>query len=233
MEQVAEALWVVDGQTVSFHGFPYPTRSVVVRFGNGDLWVWSPIALTPDLLQQVNAVGIVRYLVSPNKLHHLYLQDWKAAYPEAQLWGPRSTVRKRPDLNFRGILDDTPPPEWTPDIDQAWFRGSFAMDEIAFCHRPSATTIIADLMQRFSDEFLQTEWGRWRWLARLRQSETRQATGDHVQPVRVSTAGKSCCSCRRCRSCSAIRVRLTDQSGKLVSCCITAPSLPLDSLNAS
>ena len=167
IEHVDTDLWTADGKCVSFYGFPYPTRSAIVRLRNGDLWVWSPIELTPDLQQSVDALGPVRHLISPNKLHHLYLQDWKAAYPEARLWGPQSTVRKRPDLHFHGILGDKPPADWLGDFDQAWFRGSFAMDEIVFCHRPSATAIVADLIQTFSPEFLRKKWGRWSFLARL------------------------------------------------------------------
>jgi uncharacterized protein DUF4336 len=167
IEQVTDALWVVHGKSVSFHGAPYPTRSVIVRLSNGDLWIWSPVELPAELRRRVDVIGPVRHLVSPNKLHHLFLQDWSAAYPEARLWGPRSTVRKRPDLKFHGVLDEAPPPDWSADIDQAWFRGSFAMDEITFYHRPSATAIVADLIQRFSPQFLKTQWGRWAFVARL------------------------------------------------------------------
>src|SRR4051812_19272404 len=88
LEQVHEALWVAEGDIVSFFGLSYPTRSVIARFENGDLWLWSPVKLTADLRAQVDRLGPVRHLVSPNKLHHLYLQEWKAAYPEALLWGP-------------------------------------------------------------------------------------------------------------------------------------------------
>jgi hypothetical protein len=41
------------------------------------------------------------------------------------------------------------------------------MDEIVFLHRPSATAIVADLIQTFSDAFLRKHWGRYRFLARL------------------------------------------------------------------
>lgn len=116
---------------------------------------------------EVDRLGPVRHLVSPNKLHHLFLPEWKDAYPGAQLWGPRSTIKKRPDLNFRAGLQDNPPSEWLPDIDQAWFRGSFAMDEVVFLHRPSATAIVADLIQTFSDAFLRKHWGWYSFLARL------------------------------------------------------------------
>jgi Domain of unknown function (DUF4336) len=167
LEQVHEALWVAEGGIVSFFGIPYPTRSVISRLENGDLWVWSPVKPTADLRTEVDRLGPVRHLVSPNKLHHLHLQEWKAAYPEATLWGPQATIKKRSGLSFREALKDSPPLEWLPDIDQAWFRGSFAMDEIVFLHRPSATAIIADLIQTFSDHFLREHWGLWRFLARL------------------------------------------------------------------
>jgi hypothetical protein len=167
LEHVHETLWIAEGEPVSFMGVPYPTRSVIARLENGGLWVWSPVKLTSDLRNDVDRLGAVRHLVSPNKLHHLHLQAWKAAYPEALLWGPQSTLKKRSDLIFREALKDHPPPEWLADIDQAWFRGSFAMDEIVFLHRASATAIIADLVQTFSHRFLKEHWGFWRFLARL------------------------------------------------------------------
>jgi Domain of unknown function (DUF4336) len=167
LEQVHDALWVAEGENVSFFGLPYSTRSAIARLANGDLWVWSPVKLTAALRGEVDRLGPVRHLVSPNKLHHLYLAEWKAAYPAAKLWGPHSTIKKRPDLKFEAALTDSPPAEWLGDIDQAWFRGSFALDEIVFLHRPSATAIVADLIQTFSDRFLREHWGRWRFLARL------------------------------------------------------------------
>ncbi|MBN9048050.1 MAG: DUF4336 domain-containing protein [Rhizobiales bacterium] len=167
IEPVHDALWVADGGIVSFYGAAYPTRSVIARLENGDLWIWSPITLTADLRNAVDRLGPVRHLISPNKLHHLYLPEWKAAYPDAQLWGPQSTIRKCAGLSFHAALEDSPPPAWRPDFDQAWFRGSFAMDEIVFLHRPSATVIVADLIQTFSERFLREHWGCWRFLARL------------------------------------------------------------------
>lgn len=167
LEPLADALWLAEGETVSFFGLAYPTRSVIARLSNGDLWIWSPVKLTAALQREVNDLGPVRHLVSPNKLHHLYLAEWKSAYPAARLWGPQSTIRKRPDLRFSEALQDKPPPAWAADIDQAWFRGSFFMDELVFLHRPSRTAMVGDLIQTFSDSFLRRHWGGWRFLARL------------------------------------------------------------------
>lgn len=167
LDQRHDALWVAEGEIVSFFGAPYPTRSAIVRLENGDLWVWSPVKLTADLRAEVASLGRVRHLVSPNKLHHLYLEAWKAAFPEALLWGPQSTIHKCRALEFQAPLQDEPPAAWRPDLDQAWFRGSFAMDEIVFLHRPSSTAMVADLVQTFSDAFLRKHWGWLGFVARL------------------------------------------------------------------
>jgi hypothetical protein len=138
LEQTHDALWVAEGQIVSFFGVAYPTRAAIVRLENGDLWVWSPVKLTADLCADVNRLGPVRHLVSPNKLHHLYLQEWKAAFPGAQLRGPRSTIKKCPDLKFREALQDNPPSEWLPDIDQAGFGALSPWTRSCFCTVPRA-----------------------------------------------------------------------------------------------
>ena len=168
LEAIDGSLWVAEGEIVSFFGAPYPTRAVVARLNDRKLWVWSPIALTPALRAEIDQLGAVAHLVSPNKLHHLYLQDWKAAYPEAEIWGPRSTIGKRKDLQFRQPLEDEPPAGWDGLIGQAWFRGSPFMDEIVFFHIPSSTAILADLSENFSPRFLRDHWPWWlRPLAKL------------------------------------------------------------------
>ncbi len=168
LQQLDDALWLAEGEIVSFYGFAYPTRCVIARIGADRLWVWSPIKLDNELRAEVDRIGRVAHLVSPNKLHHLYLDAWKSAYPDARLWGPQSTIARNKGLAFAAPLQDTPPAEWGVDFDQAWFRGSFAMDEIAFFHRPSRAAMFADLIQAFDEPFLRQNWSWWRRpLARL------------------------------------------------------------------
>lgn len=159
--EVGESLWLVEGPLVDFYGFAYPTRSVVAKLPDGELWVWSPIALNEQLTGAIDALGPVGHLVSPNRIHHLYLQDWLAVWPQASLWGPRSTVDKRTDLEFRAPLEHTPPPDWGDALDQAWFHGSAVMDEVVFFHRPSRTAILGDLSENFDAAFLRRHWRGW------------------------------------------------------------------------
>jgi hypothetical protein len=106
LESFGPDIWVAEGPVVSFYGFPYPTRMVLIRLSGGGLFVWSPIALTPELKAEVDALGPVAHLISPNKIHHLYMGEWKAAYPGAKLHASPGLAKRRKDLRFDGLLGD-------------------------------------------------------------------------------------------------------------------------------
>jgi hypothetical protein len=149
LEEFGPNLYMADGPTVSFYGFPYPTRMAIAKLSDNSAWVWSPIALSEGLAGAVDAIGQVGHIVSPNKLHHLFIGEWAKRWPAARLYAPPGLARKRPDLRFDAELAGEPDPAWAEDIDQVIFRGSFAMEEVAFFHRVSRTAIIGDLVQRF------------------------------------------------------------------------------------
>ena len=76
LEEFGPSLYVAEGPTVPFFGFPYPTRMALARLADGSAWVWSPVALSAELARDVEAIGPVRHIVSPNALHHLFLSQW-------------------------------------------------------------------------------------------------------------------------------------------------------------
>lgn len=148
LEEFGPRLYIADGPTLSFFGFPYPTRMAIAKLSDGSTWAWSPVALSQALADAVEAIGPVRYIVSPNKIHHLFLGEWVKQWPAAHLYAPPGLARKRPDLHFDAELTDDADPAWAADIDQVIFHGSFFMEEVVFFHRPSRTVIIGDLVQR-------------------------------------------------------------------------------------
>jgi hypothetical protein len=167
LEPLGQDLWFVDGGTVSFKGFDYPTRMVIVRLVDGALWLWSPIEKTKTLADAVRALGPVQHIVSPNSLHYLFLAEWQAEFPGARLWGTASTIAKCRSLRFSEPLADVAPAAWEGQIDQFYFTNSLFMNELVFFHRASRTAIIADLSQTFSEAFLRDYWPWWlRWIAR-------------------------------------------------------------------
>ena len=160
LRQFGPAIWIADGPPVSFLGFPYPTRIAVMKLIEGGLFVWSPIMLSAALKLELDALGPVRFVVSPSRLHHLFIADWASAYPSARRYAAPGLRSKRRDLTFDGELGDTPEPEWATDIDQAPVHGS-PLTEVEFFHHRSRTAIFADLIQN-----LPRDWFKgWRAVA--------------------------------------------------------------------
>jgi hypothetical protein len=124
----------------------------VIRLSNGELFIWSPVELSTSIKRDVDALGSVGYLISPNRLHHIYLREWRSIYPSARLYASPGLRAKRKDLDFDGDLKDAPEYEWAADIDQISFHGSF-LTEVVFFHQMSKTVIFADLLQNFPPDW--------------------------------------------------------------------------------
>lgn len=153
LEQFATDIWTAEGSVVPFLTFPYPTRMAIIRLSGGALMVWSPIALDDATRAEVDALGTVAHLVEPNSLHHLWLGDWKKAYPGARLYAPPGLPRRRRDLKFDAILGDHAEPEWADDVEQVAIRGNVVLTEIVFLHRASRTAILGDTLQNFRPDW--------------------------------------------------------------------------------
>jgi len=148
LEPFGPSLYLANGPTVPFLGIPYPTRMAVVRLDDGSAWIWSPIQLSPELAAEVEAIGPVRHIVSPNKIHHLFMKEWAERWPDAQMYAPPGLAAKKPDLRFDAELEDEANAAWSGELEQIIFRGSFAMEEVVFFHHASRTAIVCDLVQR-------------------------------------------------------------------------------------
>jgi len=132
----------------------------VIRLSDGSTWVWSPVALSDDLADAVESVGPIRYIVSPNKIHHLFLSEWANRWPDARLYAPPGLAKRKPELKFDAELCDTADPALAADIDQVSFHGSVAMKEVVFFHRQSRCAIVCDLIQRHGEAGM-TGWKGW------------------------------------------------------------------------
>ena len=149
LEPFARDIWIAEGPVVAIAGFEYGTRMAVIRLATGGLFVWSPTALSPALKAQVDALGLVQFIVSPNAGHRMFIGEWARSYPQARVFGPPYLVKTRPDIAWHGLLADAPEPGWSADIDQVVVRGNLIGFEAVFFHRASATVIFTDLIQHF------------------------------------------------------------------------------------
>jgi hypothetical protein len=148
LKEFGHEIWAAHGPEVAVFGFQYPTRMAVIRLSHGNLFIWSPIQLADSLRAEVDAVGQVRHVVAPNSLHHLFLAEWKHAYPGARLYAPPRLRKKRKDIVFDADLGSPPNPDWVEEIDQVLMHGNLITDEVVFFHRRSGTVLFADLIQQ-------------------------------------------------------------------------------------
>ncbi len=159
LQKLAEGVWVLDGDPISFLTFPYEIRSTVIELGGGELFIHSPVQLSAA--SQLKALpGQVKYIVSPNKLHSLFLGDWEKAFPQARLYAPPGLKAKLPDLSFYKELVDEPELEWRGILKQKIVRGSWFMSEVVFFHEPSETLILGDLIENHNPQ-------KFSWLQRV------------------------------------------------------------------
>lgn len=149
LEPFGENIWIASGACVESAGFRYPTRMALIRLSDGGLFVWSPIALTEALRSEIDALGDVRFLATPTRMHHLALPAWKQAYPQAALYAAPGSRERRKDIAFDADLASEAPAHWAEDIDQTLVRGNLIATEAVFFHRASKTVLIADLLQNF------------------------------------------------------------------------------------
>jgi hypothetical protein len=148
LREWAQGVWIAEAP-LRFYGLEFGTRMTLVRLVNGALFVHSPIPLDAELASEIDALGPVAEVVSPNKLHHLYLGEARATWPDARVHAAPGLQRKRPELTFDAELGDAPDAAWAGTLDQLAVRGSRVMEEIAFFHQASRTLIVADLCEHF------------------------------------------------------------------------------------
>lgn len=164
LQQFADEIWTAGGPAVFVAGFAYPTRMAAIRLSGGALFVWSPVALTPELRAVVDLLGPVGHVVAPNTLHYKFVGEWRAAYPDATFHALPALRKGHPEIGFDSDLDDVPAPAWVEDVDQVVVRGNWIATEVVFFHRRSGTVIFTDLIQHF-DRGAFTGWRAW--VARL------------------------------------------------------------------
>ena len=104
MRQIATDIWTVPSP-LTFMGLKLNTRMTLCRLSDGGLAIFSPVPCSEDVKAAVDALGTVRVIVAPNLLHHLYVGEWIAAYPEALSYAPRGLEDKRPELTITHWLD--------------------------------------------------------------------------------------------------------------------------------
>ncbi|MEZ4451218.1 MAG: DUF4336 domain-containing protein [Nannocystaceae bacterium] len=149
LERVSEDLWIVTQRQRLPGGVELGARMTVIRLPGGELWLHSPTPLDDRSAAAIDELGVVRHLVAPSRLHHLYLGDAQRRWPAATTWGAPGLAAKRPDLRFDEVLGEPATPRWGGVIEAVAIDGAPKVSETVFVHRPTGTLIVTDLLFSF------------------------------------------------------------------------------------
>lgn len=149
LREIGDGLWIHQAP-LRFAGVQAGRTMNVVELGGGGLFVHSPAPLDEPLRGALDALGEVRFVAAPSRLHgHLWMEQYRDAYAAVELLAGPGLARRRRELSFAAELGESPDPRWAGVLDQAPFRGNPLLPEVEFLHRPSRTLIAGDLALHF------------------------------------------------------------------------------------
>jgi hypothetical protein len=136
-------------------------RATVVKLTSGNLAVFSPVALTPEVQARISTLGSgkIAYIIAPDIEHHIFISEWARAFPDAKIIGPEGLPEKRAKANDEKIgkeaffrvfeaktkLTTRITEEFDADFEYE-FVDAHPNKEIVFFYKPDQVLIQADLM---------------------------------------------------------------------------------------
>ncbi|KAF8316784.1 hypothetical protein DL93DRAFT_2165911 [Clavulina sp. PMI_390] len=147
IRQVTQGVWIFSRPFARYNVVPIGGRSTAIKLATGDVWVLASTPLTPETKETIDAMGPVKWIMAADVVHHLFIDEFKANYPEAKVIGVSGLEAKK-QFKFDGLYGVDPADTkygFEPEIQACYFSG-FKNRDVAFFHAPSKTLIEADLM---------------------------------------------------------------------------------------
>ncbi|KAI0336653.1 hypothetical protein GY45DRAFT_1376877 [Cubamyces sp. BRFM 1775] len=150
IREVAPDVWTFSRPYTLLGLFPVGGRSTAIKLTSGGVWILASTPLTDETKQKLAELGDVKYIVAGNAFHHLFLKQYKDAYPTAKTLGPEDLNAKKAaegwqlDAVFSAKTPDLKH-GFEDEIEHCYFSG-FGNKDVAFYHKASKTAIGADLL---------------------------------------------------------------------------------------
>ncbi|KAF8956292.1 hypothetical protein BDZ97DRAFT_1958631 [Flammula alnicola] len=150
IREVSKGVWTFSRPFSRFGVWPVGGRSTAIQLQNGGVWILASTPLDTETKTKIDELGVVKYIIGADAVHHLFLGDFKKAYPEAKLIAPEDAITRHDDkdLLFDGAWGRDPPNTkygFEDDVSQILLY-RFQNKDIAFLHKPSKSLLEADLI---------------------------------------------------------------------------------------
>jgi len=120
----------------------FDTTMSIIRLSNQNLFVHSPVNLDQQTKEALDRLGSVQFIVAPNLKHHLYVSQFKKAYPNAKVFVPKGLPeRKEPGFVYNALLENGY--QISDEIEQFCIEGDL-VNEFAFFHKPTGVLLLTD-----------------------------------------------------------------------------------------
>uniref|UniRef100_A0A2A4YV28 DUF4336 domain-containing protein n=1 Tax=OCS116 cluster bacterium TaxID=2030921 RepID=A0A2A4YV28_9PROT len=153
IEKLDEYIWVKDSHFRAL-GCKGSIRMTIVKTSKG-LLIYSPVLISFEEVEQINAIGEVFAIVAPNLFHHMYFVEFVLHFPNATCWVPEGLAEKVNHLPMHKNLDVQKPIFATNEVQQMEVNGH-NLNETVFYHTASQTLITADFLYNYQAE---QHWG--------------------------------------------------------------------------
>lgn len=148
LRELAPGLWCVEG---TYGRSPMGRRMSVVAAGGG-LLLHAAMRLRDEELARLDALGPVRWILPPNRLHASDAPFFAERHPEAKVLVPALERERleRGGLRVDGTVEGDWPEELAGELEAFPVHG-LRIGETALHHRPSRTLIVNDLLMNFRE----------------------------------------------------------------------------------
>ncbi|KAI6006982.1 hypothetical protein EDD15DRAFT_2358055 [Pisolithus albus] len=165
IREVTKGVWTFSRPFARYGVLPMGGRSTAIKLSDGGVWVLASTPLTEETKRTIDELGQVKYIINADAVHHLFLGEFRRAYPDAKLIGVVDTLKRIDDksIKFDGLWGrDSPDTEYgfEDDIKHCYFSG-FRNKDVAFLHVASKSLIEADLLLNLPATEQYSKCSRW------------------------------------------------------------------------
>lgn len=137
---VDDGIWTVTGE-LHMPLTPLERRMTIVRLKDGDLIIYSAIALDERQMQRIEAAGRPAWLVVPGDHHRTDAKIWKDRYPDIKVVAPAGARKAAEDAVH---VDMTEPDFQDDEVSFVTVRGLAGHEAALIVRRKAGTTLIVN-----------------------------------------------------------------------------------------